>query len=307
MKMTVPTTALLALLAASPAFAATPIDETRPLDPRGSLEVSNVKGRIEVRAWDRPEVHITGSLGEGVERLQIEGDRNNLEVQVRYPRNGRNSEPTTLVLSVPRQVDLDIDGVAVDIDVAGVAGAELDIESVSGNVVAVGAPREASVESVSGNLQLNLNSHKVDMESVSGNIALRGRIDGEISAETVSGDIRIDTRGEAARRLSTSSVSGNASYSGGLAEGGRISAESVSGDIRLALPQSLSARVHAESFSGDLRAPGARVDKPKSGPGSSFEHTYGHGAGEIRVVTVSGGAGEIRIETFSGSAELVLE
>ncbi|TYT23622.1 DUF4097 domain-containing protein [Luteimonas viscosa] len=295
MKFPIPTAALLAGMAIAPAFAATPIDETRPLDPRGNLEVSNVKGRIEVRAWDRPEVHITGSLGDGVERLQIEGDRNSLEVRVRYPRNGRNAEPTTLLLSVPRQVDLEIEGVAVDIDVAGVAGGELDISSVSGEVVAVGAPREADIGSVSGNLQLNLNSHKLDLESVSGNVSLRGRIDGEISAETVSGDIRIETRGEAARRLSTSSVSGNASYTGGLAEGGRISAESVSGDIRLALPESLSARVHAESFSGDLRAPGARIDKPKYGPGSSFEHTYGSGSGEIHV------------ETFSGSAELVLE
>ena len=289
------TTALLACIALAPAFAATPIDETRALDPRGSLEVSNVKGRIEVRAWDRPEVRISGSLGDGVERLQIEGDQRNLEVKVRYPRNSRNTEPTTLVLDVPRQVDLEIDSVAAEIDVSGVAGSGLDIESVSGNVVAVGAPRAASISSVSGDLRLNLNSRKVNVESVSGRIDLRGRLGGEISAETVSGDIHIDSRGEALRRLSSSSVSGDAHYTGALAEGGRISAESVSGDIRLALPKSLSARVHGESFSGDLAAPGASIDRPKYGPGASFEHSYGSGKGEIRM------------ETFSGDAELVLE
>jgi DUF4097 and DUF4098 domain-containing protein YvlB len=287
--------ALLTALSIAPAFAATPIDETRALDPRGSIDVSNLKGRIQVRAWDRPEVRITGSLGDGVERLQIEGDRSSLEVEVRYPRNGSRAEATTLILDVPQMAALDIEGVAVDIDVQGVAGSSLDIESVSGDIVAVGAPREADISSVSGNLQLNLNSHKVDVESVSGNIALRGRISGEIKAETVSGDIRVDTRGEPARRLDTSSVSGSASYVGGLAEGGRISAESVSGDIRLTLPKSLSARVHGESFSGGLSAPGAAIDKPRYGPGSSFEHTYGNGAGEIRM------------ETFSGRAELVLE
>lgn len=287
--------ALLACLALAPAFAATPINETRAFDPRGNLEVSNVKGRIEVRAWDKAEVQITGSLGDGVERLQIEGDRNNLEVKVRYPRNSRNTEPTTLVLNVPRQIDLDVDGVAVEIDVSGVAGGELDIESVSGSVVAVGAPRSADISSVSGNLQLNLNSDKVDMETVSGNITLRGRLNGEVDAETVSGDIDIDSRGEATRRLSTSSVSGDARYTGGLADGGRINAESVSGSIRMTLPRSLSARVHAESFSGSLEAPGASINRPKYGPGSSFEHTYGSGAGEIRL------------ETFSGDAVLVLE
>ena len=44
----------LALVAALPAIAATPIDETRPLDADGRLQVENLKGLIEVRAWDRP-------------------------------------------------------------------------------------------------------------------------------------------------------------------------------------------------------------------------------------------------------------
>src|SRR3546814_3274822 len=60
------------------------------------------------------------------------------------------------------------------------------------------------------------------------------------------------------------------------------------------LPKSLSATVHAESFSGHLRAPGVAIDKPRFGPGSSFEHSYGSGSGEIGM------------ETFSGSAELLL-
>ena len=287
--------ALLAALALVPAFAATPIDERRELDARGRIEVSNLKGRVQIRAWDRPEVRISGSLGEGVERLQVEGDRRSLEVKVRYPHNSNRAEPTTLVIDVPQLAEVEVDGVSTDIDVQGVAGRTLVIGSVSGGVVAVGAPRKADISSVSGDLRLNLNSQDVDMESVSGAIALRGRIGGEIKAETVSGDIRIDTRGEPARRLDTSSVSGNASYAGGLAAGGRINVESVSGNIHLSLPRSLSARVRGESFSGRLSAPQARIDRPRYGPGASFEHTYGEGAGEVRI------------ETFSGNAELALE
>ncbi len=294
MKTTIISLALLAALAL-PAIAATPIDETRPLDARGSIDISNVKGRIEVRAWDRNEVRIGGSLGDGVERLQIEGDRNNLEVKVRYPRNSRNTEPTTLVIDVPRHANVDIDSVAASVEVNGIAGDELDIESVSGSVVAVGAPRKASVSSVSGSLRLNLNSHSVDAETVSGGILLRGRIAGEIDAESVSGNIDIDTRGEHARRIETSSVSGDADIRSGLANGGRISAESVSGSIRIIAPAALSATVRGESFSGRLRAPDASIDKPKYGPGASFEHRYGSGDGEIRM------------ETFSGNAELRLE
>lgn len=287
----------LALLAslALPAMAATPINESRPLDPRGSIEISNVKGHIEVRAWDQSEVRIGGSLGDGVERLQIEGDRNQLEVKVRYPRNARSVEPTTLVIDVPRQARVEVDSVASTVEVTGVAGETLDVESVSGAVTVVGAPRNAEISSVSGSVRLNLNSRTVDIETVSGNVSLRGRIAGEIDAETVSGDIDIDTRGELARRIETNSVSGGARIKAGLASGGRISAESVSGNIRISAPATLSANVSGESFSGSLRAPDANIIKPKYGPGSNFEHRYGSGDGEIRM------------ETFSGNAELRLE
>src|SRR5690606_12223517 len=152
---------------AFPALAATPINETRPLDARGEVEVSNLKGSIELRTWDRDEVRITGSLGEGVERLEIGDGGAKLVVRAGYPRT-------------PRHASRAVDSVAPSVDVQGVAGAELEIETVSGDVVAVGAPRKANIDSVSGDLKLTLNSRDVDIESVSGRVSLRGRIAGSI-------------------------------------------------------------------------------------------------------------------------------
>ncbi|MHB8912991.1 MAG: hypothetical protein ACYC42_10185, partial [Lysobacter sp.] len=62
---------LAGVLTSAPLLAATVINQSRPLDPRGRIEIENLKGRIEVRAWDRTEVRITGSLGDGVEKLEI--------------------------------------------------------------------------------------------------------------------------------------------------------------------------------------------------------------------------------------------
>lgn len=281
-------TALALAGLALPAFAATPIDEIRPLDARGEVEVSNLKGSIEVRAWDRDEVRITGSLGEGVERLEIGDGGRKLAVRVRYPRNSRNSEPTVLVLDIPRRASLDVSSVAASVDVQGVAGDELEIGSVSGAVVAVGAPRKADVESVSGDQTLNLNSRDVDLESVSGRISLRGRIAGSIDIESVSGDVDVHTRGERLARLGVSTVSGDARVHAGIADGGRFSFESVSGDVDLALPADASFRIEARSFSGDLEAPGAEVVRKRYGPGASLEHRYGTGSGSIEVETFSG-------------------
>ena len=284
------------VFAAAPAFAATPIDQTRPLDPHGQVEIDNLKGRIQVRPWDRNEVRITGSLGAGAEKLVVEGGGRHLLVKAQYPRNGnRDSEPTTLLLQVPLQASLDIDSVAADVDIDGVAPGDLQIDTVSGDIVVAAAPARARIESVSGDQRLTLNSPRVGVESVSGDIVLNGRLKSEVSAETVSGDVRIDSRGEALRSLRLGSVSGDAGARVALAPGGEVRAETVSGDIRLVLPRNLSARVEASSFSGGLSAPGAKAQKEGFGTGSSLNHRYGNGDGEIRL------------ETFSGDAEVVLE
>lgn len=302
-RTTLPAAILLALftsLGSSLAFAETPIDQTRPLDAHGHIEIDNLKGRIQVRGWDRNEVHISGSLGTGVEKLVIEGSGDHLEVRAQYPKQlgawrGDRTGPTDLVLQVPLRASLDIESVSADIDVDGVAPDDLSVDTVSGDIVVAAAPRHADITSVSGGMRATLNSSDVKVETVSGEAVLRGRLNGQVHGETVSGKLSIDSVGPALRRLSANTVSGEVDVRTALADGGEIKAETVSGDIRLALPRSLSARVTGQSFSGSLAAPGARVKKEEYGPGSSFEQRYGSGAGEIHL------------ETFSGDAQLTLE
>ena len=288
---------LLAVSAA--AGAATPIDQTRPLNAQGRIDIENIKGRIQVRAWERNEVKISGTLGDGVEKLVVEGDSEHLVVKVQYPSSsgwgGSKSGPTDLQLNVPVRAELDIDSVSADVDVSGVASSKLSIDSVSGGVLLAAAPKEVDVESVSGDLRLTVNSGDVQAQTVSGDILLRGRMNGQIKTETVSGDIDVAVNGERVREFSSSTVSGNAEVRTALADKGEIGMESVSGNLLLVLPKNLSAQVSGESFSGDLKAPGAKIQKPEHGPGASFNTRYGTGDGEIRL------------ETFSGNAELRLE
>ena len=283
-------TLALACLAALPAVAGTPIDQTRPLDARGRIEIENLKGRVEVRAWDRQEVKVTGTLGDGVEKFSLEGDRRNLRIEVKYPSRSGRSEPTVLLVQVPILADLEIETVSADIDVHGVAPRELSLESVSGDIVANGAPREARVESVSGDVRLTLNSRDVSVDTVSGELSLQGRLDGEVSMESVSGNLRMDSLGERVRSLSAATVSGDMDLKTGLADGGEIRTESVSGDLLLRLPRDVSAEVSGESFSGDLSAPGAKIEREEFGPGSSFQTRYGAGKGDVRIETFSGDA-----------------
>lgn len=286
---------LALVLVAAPALAATPINETRPLDATGTVKVSNLKGSVEIRTWDRNEVAVTGSLGEGVERLEVGDGGRDLTVRVRYPDNSRNTEPTTLVLQVPKRASLEVQSVAASVDVQGAAGQRLEIDSVSGRVTAVGAPGKAGIESVSGDLLLNLNSPEIAASSVSGSVSLRGRLGGRVELETVSGNIDVDSRGERIARLEGSTVSGDASVRAGIADTGRFRFESVSGDVRIALPANASARVEARTFSGDIDAPGASVTRKRYGPGASVDHSYGSGSGTIEIETFSGDV-RLRVE-----------
>ncbi len=285
--------ALLSLLlsvATLPAFAGTPIDQTRPLEPRGRVEVENVKGRVDVQAWNRPEVRLTGTLGAGVEQLVFDGDSRVLRIKVRYPSRGRDAEPSTLLVQMPLLADLEVSTVSADIKVQGMASREMALESVSGDIAANGAPRQGKLTSVSGDIQFALNTPDLRVSTVSGDVVAQGRLNGEITLESVSGDVRLTTLGERVRKLNANSVSGDMDLTTALAEDGLVRLESVSGDMHLHLPADLSAQVSGESFSGDLSAPGAQVRKEEFGPGSSFQVRYGSGKGDVRMQTFSGDA-----------------
>lgn len=304
--MTTRTVLCTALLAAAslPALAATPINQVRPLSAQGSVSIENMKGRIVVRTWERAEVGITGMLGEGVEKLLVEGTADDLRIEVRYPSGGGGwfgwggdsgrSEPSVIEVSVPARAAVKLDGVSASVDVSGVAGATLAVDTVSGNVDVRGArPGRADIESVSGDITLDLETASLSVDSVSGDIRVKGRVMGEVELATVSGDA--DLAAGRLERLSLNSVSGDTRVKAGLAPGGRISSDSVSGSLTLGLAPDTSARLRVETFSGGIHSPVGKVQTEPYGPGKRLETRLGDGSGEIQL------------ESFSGDVQIDLE
>lgn len=288
-------------IAALPAFAGTPINQTRPLAADGSVSIENIKGRIVVRTWAQPQVRITGTLGKGAEKLEIDGDGRDLSIEVKYPdrRNGwgwnRNEmEPTILEITVPQKASLDIESVSAEVDVQQIAGRKLDVSSVSGNiVVTASSPGEASFENVSGNTTLRITTDNVSAESVSGDINMQGGLSGRVSMETVSGNASLIAK--TLSKLQFSSVSGDADVQAALATNGVVTGETVSGTLRLSLPKTTSAQLSIETFSGDINSPVGKVDREEYGPGKSLDARLGQGQGKIRL------------ESFSGDVDLELK
>lgn len=289
----------LLAFAAGPAAAATPIEQRHPLAADGELAVVNATGRIEVVAWERPEVAIEGTLGDGVERLLVEGDGRRLRVEVVNPSGGwfgggGRAQPSVLRLRVPAGASLSLEGVSADLSSEGARGERLALASVSGSLAAVDARVDVfSAETVSGDGRVELEAGRAELASVSGALRLQGRVAGQVSLETVSG--ALEARLVDVRRLEASGVSASTTLALSLAEGAEVSAETLSGRLRLRLPADASARIEAESFSGRIEAgvPG-RLEEG-DGPGRRFDAILGDG--DARVT----------LETFSGALEIALD
>ena len=288
-----PVCSLLLLLASSAAFAGTPIDQTRSVPAHARIEIGNVKGAVHVTAWDRDQVHVTGTLGQGARPLEIKQDGDTLHIQVKGPEHtgwfnwhgDSEMEPTTLDVQVPRGASLSVDTVSATSEVRGLSGGDIAANSVSGDVSIDADSPKVEVNTVSGRVKLSGKMQQANVQTVSGDI-VAPQVGQSSDLETVSGQIHL--AGGPFTRVSMNTVSGDIDVAGGLAASGRLEVDSVSGDVTLDLPASLDAQIHASTFSGSIDSAFGTVVQKRHGPGSSLNSTVGSGDGRIQVQTFSG-------------------
>lgn len=270
----------------SAVFAQKSVDETRKVSSKAEISISNISGSVTVAGWSKNEIHITGELGEKVERLDIKGDEDQLDIEVVIPRHANRVGDTFLEIHLPENCRVNISTVSADIDVDKVSG-KLFLESVSGDFDVRGKPELLDLESVSGDMDLQVETHRINISSVSSDIELKN-IDGELDCETVSGDIRIE--GGEFTDVGIESVSGDINFNGDLNNRCSCDLNSHSGDITLALSKSASADFEVSTFSGsienDFGANGRRTSDYT--PGRELHFTMGSGDATVRIETFSG-------------------
>jgi DUF4097 and DUF4098 domain-containing protein YvlB len=261
-------------------------------DANGEVVISNVSGSIEVRGWDRNEVQVTGHLGEGVERLDVETSGGRTVVKVVLPRGNSHDGDADIEVSVPRNSDVEVSAVSADVSSRGVLGTQR-LKSVSGEITADIAGDESEVRSVSGDVTVRGNGKpmRLRVSSVSGSLDLTNAA-GSLDVVTVSGDARVQMEETSDVRGRT--TSGNLEVRGKLSRDGRVDVEGVSGDIilRLSAPGGMSTEI--ESFSGDIE--GCLAD--------NVERVSKYGPGKrLNIRTVESGA-RVRAKTLSGDIDI---
>jgi DUF4097 and DUF4098 domain-containing protein YvlB len=281
------------LLGTCTAWAEQSVDRKVAADPNGEVEISTVSGSINVSGWDRNEVQVTGTLGDGVERLDFESSGKHTYVKVIFKHHGRwNDDETELEIRVPRGSSVDADTVSADLTVGGIKGSQR-LQTVSGDINTDVAQQDAEVRTVSGELSVRGDNTPMvlSVTTVSGDANV-SRVSGEVTATTVSGSLELAIDKLSRGRLRT--TSGDAKIVTTLNQDGRLDAETISGELEVTLKGKLDAEFDIETFSGDIDncfGPEAR-STDKYGPGKELNFTQGSGSGRVRLSTLSG---EVRL------------
>ncbi|KJV31617.1 DUF4097 family beta strand repeat-containing protein [Luteibacter yeojuensis] len=287
-------TPLLLALSIGQAYASTPINLSKDIQPTAKISIDNTKGEVTVTAWDKNQVQVTGTLGDGAKPIELEGDANSVDIRV--DTGGKNGswfswgndtrmQPTVLNVRVPRAVQVDINVVSAPVSIDGLDGGKVSVDSVSGRIRANVRSPEVSMQTVSGTIDLAGKAGKADLQTVSGDITAPA-IGEKVEAQTVSG--RMTIGGGPWHEANFSTVSGETQVRGGITNGGKLTVDSMSGDVDIGLPSDTSAKLEASTFSGDLRSDFGSPTKGEDGPGKELKATIGSGSGTIHVEAFSG-------------------
>ena len=288
-------TPLLLALSIGQAYASTPINLSKDIRPNAKISIDNTKGEVTVTAWDKNQVQVTGTLGDGAKPLELDGDGNNIDIRVDTGGdkkgwfgswgNDTRMQPTVLNVRVPKGVQLEVNVVSAPVSIDGLDGGKVEVDSVSGRIRANVHSPDVSMQTVSGTIDLAGKAGKADLQTVSGDITAPS-ISDKIEAQTVSG--RMTIGGGPWRDANFSTVSGDTRILGGITDGGKLTVNSMSGDVELGLPGNTSARLEASTFSGELRSDFGSPTKGDDGPGKELKTTIGSGNGQIHLEAFSG-------------------
>ncbi len=279
---------MLAILAAA-ALAAAPLpqrtDTTFAVDPKATLAIENLSGRVVIHTWDQARVQLHAT-GEGAGHIDVARAGSTVRLEPESRRWGERD--IDYELTIPATMGIRLSGTDTDVDISG-AGADVSVESVGGDIRVSGGNGVIGLRSVQGSVTLSGARGRIGAHSVSDDVRLSDIV-GEVRAETISGDIVLD--GVDSNSVTASTVSGDVDFRGGMRRDGRYSLTSHSGDLTLRLPDRPDATVSVSTFSGDFD-----TEFPVQLSGSRQR-------GRQFTFTLGSGSARLELESFSGDIEL---
>jgi DUF4097 and DUF4098 domain-containing protein YvlB len=266
---------------------ARPVHEQLAVDPQGSIEIVEVAGSVALSGWDRPEIEVTGTAGDEVDRVEVtaSGGRSVVRVISRSGTAHGGGNEAKLTVHVPMKSAVTITLVSADLALARLQGS-VKLQTVSGDVTGdVGGDIRAAT--VSGSVRVTAAAARmIEVKTVSGTIHVSGS-GGEVEISTISGDATLDLVSIARGRFK--SVSGGLTAAFTLATDGRFEGESVSGNLEVKFVGTPAADFDVQSVSGNIsNCFGPKPKEAQYGPGSRLAFKSGEGNAHVQIETKSG-------------------
>ena len=296
-----PAAVIVALLLVSPCAEGVQrqVSQGGTVDPDAEIEIYNVSGSITIIGWDRDEVRVNATLGEGTDRLDFENDGATVEITV-VIESRRRRDPerpvgeSHLEIMVPRAATLDVEALASSITVTDVSGA-VRMDTSVGQITFAGDSSEIEADTSAGNIEITTSSNmaEIDAENMAGSVTVQLG-GGEVAASTVTGNIRV-----IGGRLSDSSfesTSGGIYFEGEIGPDAELDFENFDGNIDLLIPADTAASFEITTQAGTIDTEfgyeGRRVEQYTAEQEAEF--TLGDGADASVSIDTFGGSVTIR-------------
>jgi hypothetical protein len=254
------------------------IERTFATPDKCRLVVENVKGKIVVEGWDRPETEVVALRHQEWAEVEIVQDGNKVIARTkgeRGPGNWRNwfnGDRTPVVeytVHVPHTCKLKLKNVNGPIHVKQIKG-KVRVNSVDGPVVLEAVAGDAQAETVNGELKATQLEGEAQLKSVNGKLSVQGGSLHEFSAHTVNGKVEVAATLDAA---------------------GHYAFHTVNGSCELNIPSDFRAQVSAQ---------GINLNVECAQPAQSVKRTFGSWTGTIGPDGADAPAAEITFQTVNG-------
>ena len=264
-------------------------------DGASRLELEVFQGEVMVRTWDRDAVQVkTGSSDSP--SIEVHRSGQTLSVGVDMERGRRFAHGVDFDITVPRGFDLNIEGVALAVDIQGAQG-RIEVTTVHGPITVHGGMESIALESVNGPIHVEGARGDLEITGVAGGVTILDCI-GDVFAQSFGGALTL--QGITSTDVEAGTVGGTLRYEGDIADGGRYNFGSHGGQIWLSLPDNINAQVDILTLAGDVDVDYPGVDaRPTRGEGIP-----GLKNKELRF-ELGNGSARIEVETFGGTVHIL--
>lgn len=259
------------------------VDTTFTVRSGGTLEVESQHGSVVITTWDREAVRVRTSTPVNARpRIRYSGGVVDIETN---PRGG--SQNVALEITLPRNFDVNLEGVNFAVTVDGVQG-DVAVETMQGAVNVRGVTGDIDIEAVNGEVAVDNVRGNIVVEATNQNVRLTN-IRGNIEVETTNGSITM-LRAESTV-VEVSTINGIIQYDGNVVDGGRYYLGTHNGSISMSFPERSNAAVQVNTTNGQVQSTFAiPVTSTRT---RRFNFTLGSGSARVEL------------ESFNGSVRLV--